>query len=122
MTLPSVPAGGAEDPSKLNLYMLTAAADPGTGSGTMKLQSTTTATAADAHLLQRRARRRPGLEPTSPAAARGPAVADRDGADSVKAPWATQGDGTKSGSSGFVRIRVGRRSANAFQAERHPSP
>ena len=44
VTLPSVPAGGADDPDKLNLYMLAAAADPGAGSGTMKLQSTTTAT------------------------------------------------------------------------------
>lgn len=44
VTLPAVPTGGADDPDKLNLYMLASAADPGAGSGTMKLQATTTAT------------------------------------------------------------------------------
>jgi hypothetical protein len=104
VTLPSVPAGGADDPSKLNLYMLAAAADPGTGSGTMKLQATTTATqltltsysaggAADPA-----SNNFPGGTPAVLRSQTGTA------ADSVKAPWALKGDGTKSGFLRFVRI------------------
>ena len=44
VTLPAIPTGGVEDPSKLTLYMLSSAADPGAGSGTMKLQVTSAAT------------------------------------------------------------------------------
>ena len=44
VTVPAVPTGGADDPDKLNLYMLASATDPGAGSGTMKLQASTTAT------------------------------------------------------------------------------
>lgn len=84
--------------------MLTAAADPGTGSGTMKLQSTTTATqltltsysvggAADPA-----SNNFPGGTPAVVKSQTGTA------ADAGKAPWALKGDGTKSGFLRFVRI------------------
>jgi hypothetical protein len=45
VTLPAVPTGGAEDPSKLNLYMGSGATDPDASSyGNLWLQATTTAT------------------------------------------------------------------------------
>jgi hypothetical protein len=107
VTLPSVPAGGAEDPSKLNLYMLAAAADPGTGSGTMKLQSTTTATQLT-------------LTSYSSAGAADPASNNFPGGtpaviQSQVAGWALRGDGTASLASATVTGAI-TRSGEAWAA------
>jgi len=107
VTLPAVPAGGAEDPSKLNLYMLTAAADPGTGSGTMKLQSTTTATQLT-------------LTSYSAGGAADPASNNFPGGtpaviQSQVAGWALRGDGTASLASATVTGAI-TRSGEAWAA------
>jgi hypothetical protein len=107
VTVPTVPAGGADDPDKLNLYMGSGATDPDASAfGNLWLQTTTTATQitltsfTSSGTHDATTNNFPGGTPAVLRSQTGVA------ADSVKAPWSLKGDGSKSGFLRFVPITL----------------
>jgi hypothetical protein len=107
VTVPAVPAGGADDPDKLNLYMGSGATDPDASTyGNLWLQSTTTATQitltsfTSSGTHDATTNNFPGGTPAVLRSQTGVAT------DSVKAPWTLKGDGSKSGFLRFVPVTL----------------